>query len=89
MHRVVVTFRGRVQGVGFRQTAVEISERFVVTGTVENLPNGDVQLVAEGDLAEIEAFIVAIEKRMARNIEKIVRRNEPPSGEFDTFSVLR
>ena len=43
-----VYFSGRVQGVGFRYTVRMVASRFAVTGFVKNLPDGRVQLVAEG-----------------------------------------
>ncbi|MBL8829940.1 MAG: acylphosphatase, partial [Planctomycetaceae bacterium] len=43
-----VLFHGRVQGVGFRVTTRSIAQRFAVTGWVRNLPDGSVELLAEG-----------------------------------------
>src|SRR5207245_6186322 len=44
-----VYYSGQVQGVGFRYTAQQLAAGFAVSGFVRNLPNGDVELVAEGD----------------------------------------
>ena len=55
-----VFYSGHVQGVGFRYTAKTVAAGFEVTGTVRNLPEGRVELVAEGDRAELEAFRTAI-----------------------------
>ena len=41
-------FSGHVQGVGFRYTTRSVASRFAVTGYVRNLPDGRVELVAEG-----------------------------------------
>ena len=41
-------FSGRVQGVGFRYTSRNIAINYDVTGFVRNLPDGRVELVAEG-----------------------------------------
>ena len=46
-------FSGHVQGVGFRYTVADVAEDFDVRGYVRNLPDGRVELVAEGDEAEI------------------------------------
>ena len=48
MERVVVHYSGRVHGVGFRATVRHIACGFDVTGSVRNLPDGRVELVAEG-----------------------------------------
>lgn len=53
-------YSGHVQGVGFRHTARSVATGFEVTGTVRNLEDGRVQLVAEGDQDELRAFREAI-----------------------------
>jgi acylphosphatase len=54
--RVVVLYSGRVQGVGFRYTVRQLAAGYELTGTVRNLPDGRVELVAEGARDELEAF---------------------------------
>lgn len=54
--RCQVIYTGRVQGVGFRYTARTLATGFEVTGTIRNLPDGKVELVAEGSKDELEAF---------------------------------
>jgi acylphosphatase len=49
-----------VQGVGFRYTVKTVATGFEISGTVRNLPDGRVELIAEGARAELEAFRVAI-----------------------------
>lgn len=51
-----VWYSGHVQGVGFRYTAKKVAAGFEITGTVCNLPDGRVELIAEGRPAELEAF---------------------------------
>lgn len=55
-----ILYSGQVQGVGFRYTAKAAARGFEVTGTVRNLPDGRVELVAEGARAELEGFRRAI-----------------------------
>lgn len=54
--RVLVLYSGRVQGVGFRYTVKQVAAGYEVAGTVRNLPDGRVELVAEGARDELEAF---------------------------------
>jgi acylphosphatase len=57
MHAVV---SGRVQGVGFRYSAVREARRLGLTGCVRNLPDGAVEVIAEGPrgrLARLEAWL--------------------------------
>ena len=46
--RLTVFYSGQVQGVGFRYTAKTVATGFEITGTIRNLPDGRVELVAEG-----------------------------------------
>jgi acylphosphatase len=54
-----------VQGVGFRATTHSIASNFNVAGFVRNLPNGSVELVAEGSPRELQSFLDALAERMA------------------------
>ena len=58
--RMQILYSGRVQGVGFRYTAKTTAMGFDVTGTVRNLPDGRVELIAEGEREELAAFQLAI-----------------------------
>ena len=64
--RYDVTFRGRVQGVNFRWTTCRVAQRFDVTGWVCNERDGSVRCVAEGDPAELDAFVKAVQQAMAQ-----------------------
>ena len=87
MIRRTSTFTGHVQGVGFRYTAQDLARNFKVRGYVRNLDDGSVELVAEGDLAEIDHFLQAIAERMEGLIKKRTDFDTPPSGEFAVFSI--
>jgi acylphosphatase len=80
-------FNGRVQGVGFRYTAQDIARGFNVTGYVRNLPDGRVELVAEGDEAEIERLLQSIAQRMEGFIKQRTDNDMPASGQFKDFSI--
>jgi acylphosphatase len=81
-----VYYSGRVQGVGFRYTSQHIARSFDVAGYVRNLPDGRVELVAEGAPAEVDEFLRAIRAAMDRYIVDVTVESCPPSpsppGEF-------
>jgi acylphosphatase len=66
--------------VGFRYTVQELARSFPVGGYVRNLPNGDVELVAEGAPEDVDSFLSAVSCRMARYIESNVVNEENPTG---------
>lgn len=82
MLRHTLHFTGRVQGVGFRCTAQKVAARFAVAGYVENLDDGRVLLVIEGDDAEIDRFITALLDTMRDNIRSRTHTTSPSTGEF-------
>jgi acylphosphatase len=57
---MTVFYSGSVQGVGFRYTAKTDATGYELTGTVKNLPDGRVELVAEGTRAELDAYRAAL-----------------------------
>lgn len=87
MIRRNVLFSGRVQGVGFRYTTCEVAAAHRVLGYVRNLPDGRVELVAEGESAELDRFIEAVKKRMSGCIREMQGHDSPASREFTEFDV--
>jgi len=88
--RLNVFYSGRVQGVGFRYTAKSVAAGFEITGTVRNLPDGRVELVAEGARAELEAFRAAIR---AEGLAGFIRDEQvswaAAQNEFRGFEIVR
>ena len=87
MIRRTVLYRGTVQGVGFRWAAVQVARGFQVTGRVRNLPDGRVELVAEGEASDVDAFCDALAGRMAGYIRAADASEGAPTGEFRRFDV--
>lgn len=86
--RVEVTYKGRVQGVGFRFSAEQVALGCGVCGWVRNEHNGDVMLVAEGPEAKLNAMLEGIRKcPVGRHIIKEQVRWEPCRNEFDDFRI--
>lgn len=75
-----VLYGGRVQGVGFRYAAQQLAVSFAVAGYVRNLPDGDVELVAEGALDQVDGLLDAVARRMAGYIERTTVTDEAPAG---------
>jgi acylphosphatase len=80
-------YSGHVQGVGFRETTRRLAERFDVGGFVRNLPDGRVEMVAEGTAVELQRFLKAIADRMEGHIRDVALDVRPALGEFAGFEI--
>ena len=86
--RMHVFYEGRVQGVGFRWTVKQLALEFDVTGWVKNLSDGRVELRAEGDRDELEAFQGAIPQAgLRRFIRQATIDWSEGTGEFRGFEI--
>jgi acylphosphatase len=87
VHHATVFFTGRVQGVGFRYQALQVAKGFEVSGFVMNLPDGRVQLEAEGAAAEVNEFIAAVQERMEGYIRKTEQSAAQRPPRFQGFAI--
>ncbi len=80
-------YSGRVQGVGFRHTTCMISRQHRVTGYVRNLPDGRVEIVAEGGPEDLAGFAAAIADELGGYIRSVSVNEGTATGEFHSFTV--
>jgi acylphosphatase len=73
-------FSGKVQGVGFRYATRDLADGFRVNGYVRNQADGTVEVVAEGEAIEVDAFLAALGRRMANYVEQSSVADAPPTG---------
>ncbi len=71
MVRKHLLFFGRVQGVGFRFYAVNKARQLGLTGWVENLEDGSVEMEAQGAEEKIDALIQYLNSQRYISIERI------------------
>ncbi|MEO0454033.1 MAG: acylphosphatase [Verrucomicrobiota bacterium] len=85
-----VWYSGRVQGVGFRYSVKQIAAEFEVSGTVQNLSDGRVELMVQGEEAECRGMLDAIQDSHLHGL--IHDRDEVSIGEdleMRGFAILR
>ena len=87
---MTVFFTGRVQGVGFRYTAKTVATGFELTGNIRNLPDGRVELIADGVHSELDAFRAALHDA---GLAGFIRDEQVSWGnaknEFRGFEIVR
>jgi acylphosphatase len=86
--RVRVFAGGRVQGVAYRFFAEKYASRLDISGWVRNLPDGRVEVLAEGPESGVQAFLARLEEgpSLAR-VDSFEVRREPATGEFRDFRI--
>lgn len=88
MKRAHIWVSGRVQGVYYRATTCEVAKRLRLTGWVRNLPDGRVEIVAEGPEDALKALIDwCWEGPPLARVEDVEVKWEEPTGEYDDFRV--
>ncbi len=88
--RVHILVSGKVQGVFYRATTKEVADRLGLTGWVRNLPDGRVEIVAEGEEDALKNLISwCWEGPPLARVDNVEVRWESYRGEYDSFSVRR
>ena len=89
MKRLTAYVSGRVQRVGYRAKVIQLANCMGITGIIENLSDGRVRIIAEGDEEKMELFEGYIDIKntfiQVTSIEKIYSQ---PYGEFGSFYKL-
>ncbi len=85
--RRIVKFSGDVQGVGFRYMAARAAVDYDITGYVKNMPDSSVEIVAEGEPTEIDAFLKEVTRQMAGYIRDVKTQTAPPLENMQDFGI--
>jgi acylphosphatase len=86
--RLFVT--GEVQGVGFRYFAQRSSARHQVRGYVKNLPDGRVEVWAEGSAKAVNEFRMDLAAGPAySNVTGVEEIVVEPTGRYSAFRIER
>jgi len=89
MKRATLYISGNVQRAGYRSKVISIANNYDITGNIQNLPDGKVKIIAEGEEKDLEKFIQAINiKNSLINVTDIRKEYSAPSGEYESFFKL-
>jgi acylphosphatase len=79
---------GRVQGVGYRWFALDAARREGLHGLVRNLPDGRVEVEAEGEADALARFETALWRGPSHaRVEDIAIDDVPPTGRTQSFTI--
>ncbi len=82
-----IIFAGRVQGVGFRFTAYNIAKRCQLKGLVRNLPDGSVEMIAQGHTEDIDDCIRDIQESFEGYINETKIEEVPLGPDYAEFKI--
>jgi len=86
--RVRLRISGRVQGVGFRFSALDEARGLQLTGWIRNTVDGTVELVAEGETQRLRRLVAwCHEGPRGARVTHVEQDWLPHTGEFDTFRI--
>lgn len=80
---------GKVQGVSYRAYTEQKALELRLTGIVRNLPDGRVEIIAEGPEAQLEALKSwCLSGPPHAAVEDVVAQTQTATGEFTAFRVV-
>jgi acylphosphatase len=89
MQRLIARAFGKVQSAGYRGKVVPIAKAFGLHGYVQNLPDGRVKVVAEGNYADLERFVSSL---MMKNsiiyVIDVEKQLPPATREYEGFAKI-
>ena len=89
MIEMLCVVNGRVQGVAFRAYVQEAATELAVVGYVRNLPDGSVEVVAQGEPDTLKALVEYLhEGSLMAVVENVAVEWRSASKTFAEFSVL-
>ncbi len=85
--REYISFKGRVQGVGFRYRLSHLAGRYGLTGWVRNEYDGTVSAEMQGRPEEIEVLLAELYKDRYIRVDEMSRERIPELSDEHGFHV--
>ncbi len=80
--------KGRVQGVWFRESTRRKAVSLGIRGWVRNLPDGTVEVLAEGGEGPMSDFVSWCRQGPpSANVQQIIKKEEEWRNEFSSFEI--
>ena len=89
MQQALINITGKVQGVGFRYSAVHAAQKLNLKGYVRNLPDGRVEALVQGENPSILQFIEWCKEGPAHaKIDQIHTLWQEVVDSYESFEIL-
>ena len=89
MKKIKAMVSGNIQNVGYRAKVIGFAKAFELAGFVQNLDDGRVKIIVEGEEDTLNAFLGAIRiKNTLINVDGIEVEYANATGDFDDFCKL-
>ncbi len=89
MIEVHIFVTGTIQGVGFRAAVKKYAAVHHIHGYVRNLSDGRVEICAQGQRDQIQAFIHVIQTKPGRGaVSDLSTKTTPLHETFSSFEIL-
>ena len=87
--RATVIVKGNVQKVGYRDFVYRVAESLEIKGSIENLTDGNVRIVAEGESKNLEEFINRIRNFSSPigGVNEVIIEFGETKNEFEHFNI--
>lgn len=90
MKRFLAIVHGRVQGVGYRLFVQSLAQSLGVVGYVRNLPDGSVEVMAQGAPEALEHLLSRLRQGPpGALVSEVELHGLEPTDEYDRFEIRR
>ncbi len=90
MQRARIIVHGLVQGVFYRAFTKKNAEELGLKGFVRNMPDGSVEIIAEGEEKSINSLVTRLRQGpSSASVQKVDVNKEEATNEFSGFEIRR
>jgi len=88
---IIITVKGRVQGIGFRYSTLRYANKLGLTGYARNLPSGnEVEVKAEGERVQLEKLVEYLNAGpLGAKVERVDLAWSGYGNSYPDFSIRR
>ncbi len=88
MHELNAIIHGRVQMVMYRDFTQRSGKKLGLTGTVQNLSDGTVKVIAQGEKVKLEELLLRLKKgSLLSRVDRVEETWGTPLDTFTKFTI--